>query len=297
MKTIEWHMSQLSLKFEDIHMIHYLCDTSWLLYRGYFSCSKIWEEYPEIHFLCKKIESLLVRKDASVCLCLDGSDTKGRRLLGEDYKGNRGREGQRSVYDALSSFVHLLRNDRIKIYFNNSYESDEIIFTLSRTLDGRKKIISGDKDILQSLKSDTVIDNGSDRVVTEESYKFEYADKFFEIEPIKLPIFRAIAGDASDTLYPPVARFPRKLAANIVNLLDYSGECPTLYQLNCIKESLKGSEKKWVDKLVVAYDKFRVNFDIMKLNVIEDDICCEYDREQATISDFLKSKIERLNSL
>lgn len=278
-------------------MINYLIDLSWLLYRGYYSCSSIWDEYPEIHFLCKKFESLLANKSAVICACLDGRDTKGRRLLGEAYKGNRGREGQRSVYEALSSFVHLLHNDRIKIYFNNSYESDEIIFTLSRILEGRKKIISGDKDILQSLKSDTVIDNGTDRVITEESYKFEYADKFFEIDPEKLPIFRAIAGDASDTLYPPVARFPRKLAANIVNLIDYSGECPTIYQLNCIKESLKDSEKKWVDKLIAAYDKFKVNFDIMKLNVIKDDICCEYDRDQVTLSDFLRSKIERLNTL
>lgn len=277
--------------------MHYLLDVSWLLYRGYYALSHIYEEYPEIHFLCKKIESLLTRQDAIVHLCLDGYFTKGRRLLGESYKGNRYRDGQRSVYEALSSFVHLLNNDRVKIYFNNNYESDEIIFTLSRTLEGRKKIISGDKDILQSLKSDTVIDNGTDRVVTEESYKFEYADKFFEIEPTKLPIFRAIAGDASDTLFPPVARFPRKLAAHIVDLLDYSGECPSIYQLNSVKESLKDSEKKWVDKLIIAYDKFSINFDIMKLNVIEDDLRCDYDREQVAISDFLKSKIERLNTL
>jgi 5'-3' exonuclease len=290
-------MSQLLLKFEDAYMIHYLCDTSWLLYRGYYALSHIYEEYPEIHFLCKKIESLLARQDGCVYLCLDGYSTKGRRLLGEKYKHNRCRDGQRSVYEALSSFVHLLHNDRIKIYFNNDYESDEIIFTLSRTLEGRKKIISGDKDILQSLKLDTVIDNGTDHVVTEESYKFEYADKFFEIEPAKLPIFRAIVGDVSDTLFPPVARFPRKLAANIVTSLDYSGDCPSVYQLNYVKESLKDSEKKWVDKLVAAYDKFKVNFDIMKLNVIEDNLTCDYDREQVAISDFLKSKIERLNIL
>lgn len=76
-----------------------------------------------------------------------------------------------------------------------------------------------------------MIDNGTDRIVTEESYKFEYADKFFEIEPSKLPIFRAIVGDASDTLPPPVARFPRKLAAHVVGLLDYSCDCPSLYLL------------------------------------------------------------------
>ena len=249
MKTTELLMSQLSLRFEGVNMIHYLCDTSWLLYRGYYSCSKIWTEYPEIHFLCKKIESLLSRKEATIHLALDGYVTKGKRLLGEAYKGNRCRNGERSVYEALPTFVSMIHNERIKIYYNVNYESDEILFTLSRILDGRKKIISGDKDILQSLKQDVVIDNGSSRVITEESYKFEYADQFFEIEPIKLPIFRAITGDASDTLYPPVARFPRKLAAHIVNMLDYSGECPSIYQLNCAKESLKDSEKKWTSLL------------------------------------------------
>lgn len=96
-------------------MIHYLCDTSWLLYRGYFGCSSIWKEYPEIHFLCKKLESLLARKDSIIHLCLDGGSSKGYKLLGEEYKKNRNKEGHRSVYEALSSFIHLLNNDRIKI--------------------------------------------------------------------------------------------------------------------------------------------------------------------------------------
>lgn len=284
-------------------MIHYLCDTSWLLYRGYYSCSKIWEEYPEIHFLCKKIEQLLARKDAIVHLALDGRNTKGRRLLGEAYKGNRCRDGERSVYEALSSFVRLIHNDRINIYYNMNYESDEILFTLSRTLDGRKKILSGDKDIFQALKPDTVIDNGSDRVVTEESYKFEYADKFFEIDPIRLPIYRAIVGDASDTLRPPVPRFPHKLAAAIAHSVSYDGECPTIDQLRSVSKEFSDSEKKWVEKLVAAHKSFSVNFDIMKLNVIDDDLTTNINDEYYStyqlvkLSDFLKSKIERLNTL
>jgi len=278
-------------------MIHYLCDTSWILYRGFFSCSKVWSEYPEIHFLCKRIESLLTRKDSDLFLCLDGASHKGRRILGESYKKDRNKEMHRSVYEALPTFVSLLHNDKIKVCYNNNYESDEIIYTLSKTLDGRKKIISGDKDIFQALSNDVVIDNGKNLIITEESYKFEYSDKFFEIEPNKLPIFRAITGDISDTLYPPVARFPKKLAAYIVKQLDYNGECPSIYQLNYVKDFLKDSEKKWVDKLIAAYDKFKVNFDIMKLNIIEDNLTCDYDREQVIISDFLKLKIERLNTL
>lgn len=279
-------------------MIHYLCDVSWLLYRGYYSCSKIWEEYPEIHFLCKKIESLLARKDAIVHLALDGYNTKGRRLLGESYKSNRGRDGERSVYEALSAFIKVLHNDRIKIYYNTNYESDEILFTLSRTLEGRKKIISGDKDILQALKQDTVIDNGSNRIVTEESYKFEYADKFFEIDPEKLPIFRAIAGDPSDTLDPPVKRFPHKLAARIAKDIEYTGDCPTIDSLKSVSNNYKDSEKKWVYKLIEAYKPFSLNFDIMKLNVITDDLVNnQYNYQEVDLGDFLKSKIEKLNTL
>lgn len=278
-------------------MVHYLIDTSWCLYRGYFSCSKVWADYPELHFLCKKLESLLSRKDCFVYLCLDGQYTKGKKLLGDGYKAGRRTEDSYNVYKGLASFIKILNNDRIKVLYNKNYESDEIIYTLSRTLEGRKKIVSGDKDLFQALTKDVIIDNGKDLVITEESYKFDYADKFFEIEPSKLPIFRAITGDASDTLFPPVARFPRKLAARLVELLDYSGECPSKYQLNSVKESLKDSEKKWVDKLIAAYDKFSTNFDIMRLNVIEDDLSCEYDKELVAISGFLKLKIEKLNTL
>ena len=201
------------------------------------------------------------------------------------------------MYEGLASFIKLLHNDRIKIYYNNDYESDEIIYTLSRTLDGRKKILSGDKDLLQSLNKDTVIESFKGLVTTDESYKYEYADKFFEIEPRKLPIFRAIAGDASDTLFPPVKRFPRKLAAKIVESLDYDGTCPTIEQLKNVAVDFSDSEKKWVAKLIESYKSFSTNFDIMKLNVITDDLTHnKYNYAEVELSDFLKSKIEKLNT-
>ena len=111
-------------------MIHYLMDVSWILYRGYFTAKAIWDEYPEIHFLCKKITSLLERKDVILHLCIDGCNVKGKNLLTEQYKSGRRQEGSYNVYLGLSAFIHLLNNDRIKVYFNNNYEADELIFTL-----------------------------------------------------------------------------------------------------------------------------------------------------------------------
>lgn len=278
-------------------MIHYLIDVSWFLYRGYFACSKIWDEYPELHFLCKKLESLLSRKDCMIHLALDGSKPKGRRLLGEQYKANRS-NGSYNVYKGLSTFISLISNDRIKIYYNDDYESDEIIYTLSRTLDGRKKILSGDKDLLQSLSKDIVIESFNGLITTENSYNDEYADKFFNVPPYRLPIFRAIVGDTSDTLKPPVARFPKKLAAKISSNIEYNGECPTIDQLKLISSNYKDSEKKWVNKLMDAYKSFNLNFDIMKLNVITDDLVNnQYNYQEVDLCEFLKSKIEKLNTL
>jgi DNA polymerase-1 len=278
-------------------MVNYLIDVSWMLYRGYYSMSHVYKEYPELHFLCRKIESLLSRKDAFCFLCLDGRTPKGRRILGEQYKAGRHKEDSYNVYSGLASFVKLLNNDRIKVIFNDNYESDELIYTLSRMLDGRKKILSGDKDLLQALTKDVIIDNGSNLVITEESYKFDYADKFFEIDPYRLPIFRAIVGDSSDTLKPPVSRFPKKLAAKIAKDVSYNGSVPTIEQLQNISLLYSDSEKKWVNKLIEAYVPFSINFDIMKLNVITDCITEQYIRQEVSLDDFLTSKILKLNTL
>ena len=278
--------------------IHYLVDVSWMLHRGYFACSRIWTEYPEIHFLCKKIESWLSRKDVILHLCLDGRNIKGRRLLGEQYKAGRHQDNHYNVYAGLSTFINLLNNNRINVYYSNDYESDELIFTLSRTLDGRKRIISGDKDLLQSLKSDVVIEGSNGLITTYETYQYEYADKFFGIQPEKLPIFRAIVGDTSDNLKPPVIRFPKKLAAKIVNDLDYNGSCPSINQLSKIDlNNYSDSEKKWLDKLISNYSLFNTNFEIMKLNVITDNISNKYKNDSVEFSDFLKNKISCLNNL
>lgn len=278
--------------------MHYLIDVSNLLYKGYFSAKNIWDNYPELHFMCKKLESILsANKDNIIHMCLDGFRPKGRRLLGEKYKEGRRSEDAYNVYTGLSSFVNLLNNDRIKIYYNEELESDEIIFTLTRTLDGRKKILSSDKDIFQALNENVIIDNGNDFIITNESYKFEYADKFFGIEPIKLPLYRAITGDPSDKLAPAVSRFPHKLAAKLVNEFNYNGNLFTTDDLKILSANYSDTEKKWINKLIESYDNLILNFEIMKLNVVTDSLNEKYEYKSVEFDEFLKNKILKLNTL
>ena len=277
--------------------MHIIIDTSWVLYRGYFSSKHIWEHFPELHFFCKLLNSYLNNKDNIIHLCIDGWNTKGKNLLNDNYKAGRKKEDSYNVYAGLSTFVSLLDNNRIKIYYNKDYEADEIIYTLSHTLDGKKKILSADKDLLQALSADISIENGSKFVITNESYKYDYYDKFFGIEPNKLPLLRAIIGDISDSLKPPVPRFPHKLAAKIVQNIDYNGTMPSKQQLSNLKIELSDTETKWFSKLLDAYDKFNINFQIMKLNIINDNLHEEYNSKQIDIDNFLKSKILNLNTL
>ena len=130
--------------------MHIIIDTTWVLYRGYFSSKHIWEHFPELHFFCKLLNSYLSNKDNIIHLCIDGWNTKGKILLNDNYKAGRKKEDSYNVYTGLSTFVSLLDNNRIKIYYNKDYEADEIIYTLSHTLGGKKKILSADKDLLQA---------------------------------------------------------------------------------------------------------------------------------------------------
>lgn len=277
--------------------MYYLVDTSNILYRGYYSSKAIWDDNPELHYLCKKLESLLQRKDAIICLCLDGYLTKGKMLMNEKYKEGRHQEDSYNIYEGLSSFIKLLHNDRIKVFYNKHLEADEVIFTLSKKLEGRKKILSSDKDIFQALSEDVVIDNGSNYIISEESYKLEYAEKFFGIEPARLPIYRAITGDASDTLKPPVLRFPHKLAAKISKEVPYNGTIPSIEDIKNISKDYSSSELKWINKLIECYQAFNVNFEIMKLNVVDDSLDESYDYKEVELSPFLKSKIIKLNNM
>lgn len=290
-------MYTLLFFFYNGFLMKYLLDVSWLLYSGYFSTSKVWGEHPEIHFLCRKMEWLLCQKDAELYLCLDGCDTKGKKLLGDDYKSGRNESAKQNVYQALYTFISLLNNKRIHVCYNSEYESDEIIYTLSRTLEGDKCIVSGDKDLLQSINEQVSVDNRSDKIITESIYYERYGDLFFGIEPRKLPLYRAIVGDASDTLKPPVHRFPRKLAAKITKDFNYQGYLPTKEELMSLSEKYTVSEKKKVSALIDAYDKFKTNFDIMKLTVITEDIYKTYRGNIISLSDFLTGKIKRLNAL
>lgn len=215
-----------------------LIDTSNLLYRGYYS----FPNHPcgEIFYTLTTIRSFLTQKNTYVYLCLDGKP-KGK-FLDEEYKANRN-HGDISVYRYLPQLVYLLQNlNRVHIAYNPNLEADEVIFSLTRILDGYKLIVSTDNDLLQSLREDTEIQR-KDKIVNEKYYREGMIQKFHAVTPSRLPIYRAIVGDTSDNLHPPVSRFPKELAAQIAESVFYDGFVPTKEQLQVTFQSFDNLTK------------------------------------------------------
>lgn len=264
-------------------MLNILIDTSNLLYRGFYS----FPNHPcgEVFFTLTTIRSFLTVPTSHIYLCLDGKP-KGKQI-NEEYKANRN-HGDVSVYRYLPQMVYLLQNlKRVHIAYNPELEADEVIYSLTRTLEWNKLIVSTDNDLLQSLKPDTEIQR-SEKVINEEYYRTEMTTKFHSVTPARLPIYRAIVGDTSDNLKPPVPRFPKELAALIAENIPYDGTAPTKESLSTLFNSfdkLTQSKKDKLNALLESYDLFRSNFTIMKLDV-HTDLNYPYLKENPVIPNF-----------
>ena len=261
-----------------------LIDTSNILYRGFYSFPK--HPCGEVFFILTTIRSYLNSPDTHVYLCLDGK-AKGKQI-NEEYKANRKHEDAVSVFRHLPYLVYMFQDlNRVHVKYNPNLEADEVIFSLTRLLDGDKIIISTDNDLLQSLKEDTCIQR-QDKLINEQYYREEMTHKFHAVTPSRLPIYRAIVGDSSDNLKPPIARFPKELAALISENIEYDGTVPTKEHLQQLLDGLKDLTKTKKDKiklLIENYDMFKSNFEIMKLDV-HTDLDFPYLKENPVLQSF-----------
>lgn len=150
--------------------------------------------------------------------------------------------------------------------YNKDKEADDNIYSLSRKINNTSIFInSGDNDLMQSLTSDNrvsvvrKISKGNPEIIdwdtftslpeTSSTYK-----KFLNIAPSKLPFYRAIVGDSSDSLK-GVTRFPHKIAKEISERAEVLGDL--------FKEDIY--ESKYSSRLIENKDTIIFNYQMMKL--------------------------------
>lgn len=239
----------------------FLIDYLWYCYKCYFVndhlSNKQGIKTGHLYGVANLVERILTIEPDSLILMAIDDGSQNRKLLNENYKANRAE----SVFDKnLWEHSYNLFNDFDNVYFAicDNAEADDVMYSVSRIKKYNNEfiIVSGDNDLMQSLDETTKIVRkitfkGFEQVITEGSDY--YKNRFGELTPSKIPIYRAIIGDKSDNLPPVRKRFPKRVA------MYYAENYPVLdtFQFNA-KDAQYLSE---IDNSQI----FKTNLEIMKL--------------------------------
>lgn len=197
----------------------FLIDFLWYCYKSYY----VHEDFENgngvktghLYGMSNLVQRILtIAPDALIIMCEDYG-AKERKELDENYKANR----KENIFTDIWDYAHDLYADfpNIQFAYNEGYEADDMMFSISRIKNYNNHfiIISGDNDLMQALDSTTMIARkvtykGLQNIITPNSDY--YKEKFQDLPPEKIPIYRAIIGDKSDNLKPIKSRFPKKVA-------------------------------------------------------------------------------------
>ena len=170
-------------------------------------------------------------------------ETNFRNTLTEGaYKGTRDQDRNKEVYSSVDSILDIVECLGVKNIFPGKLEADDVISWLSKTVPGKKIIISVDKDFIQLVAPDISYYSPVKKQLVD-SYNFEVT---FEVTPKEYLYYKAIIGDVSDNI-PGIEGYGKvkglKLAVSY-NEYTNTGECEEkdLY-------TIKANEKTILDNL------------------------------------------------
>lgn len=189
-------------------------------------------------------------------LCLDAAGaSKSRREIFPDYKANRVKEGP----DLLGPQMLILKQVFSLLEFCtfgiSGYEADDIIATLSRSMQeyfDEIVIVSGDKDLL-ALVSDKVF-----MLDTMKRIEYTISDVILKmgIPPNQITDYLALVGDAADNIPGCKGIGP-------------AGACDLLKKyesIDAIYNNIDAVDKKYIKKLVSSKDNVMMSYKLASLN-------------------------------
>lgn len=255
-------------------------DLSWQLHRNFYVFKNFHTITPaglklpngHLYGTLQAIQSFLSMPgypNTAVVIVRDGVP-KDRILLTES-TGRSYKEGRAELeYNFFNDIPYIVKLASIhpNVYFsyNEDKEADDNLYNLSRKIDLAKVFInSGDNDLMQALTEDNrvsivrkvikgepeIIDWDRFTTIEEENSLYK---KFLRISPSKLPIYRAIVGDASDSLK-GIPRFPHKKAKEIAENVETFEE---IFENNFV-------ESQYNNKIKENKETLKFNYQMMKL--------------------------------
>jgi len=125
------------------------------------------------------------------------NETNFRNTLTEgSYKGTRDQDRNKDVYASAEGVVKLTETLGVRNIFPGKLEADDVISWLSKNIDGKKIIISVDRDFIQLVAEDISYYNPIKKQLIDVS-NFE---EEFNLTPKEYLYYKAIVGDTSDNI-------------------------------------------------------------------------------------------------
>ncbi len=161
----------------------------------------------------------------------------------------------------------------IKHFEIENYEADDIIGTLSKTVDEEDEfiatIVSSDKDLLQLISDEVVV-----KLLKQSGHIMMDRNEFMEayhVEPIKMIDLKSLMGDASDHI-PGVKGIGEKTA---INLIEKYGSLDGVYEnLDSISPKMREKLENDKDNAYMSYDLATIYREVPLPFSLED---CKYN--------------------
>ena len=219
-----------------------------------------------IHVFLSVLEKLRKNPEISdIIIIFDAKGKNRRHEMFESYKATRQAMPEDLIVQ-LNILKEMLPYTGYPIYCVEGYEADDVINTLSQTIDNRVWIVTKDKDLHQLVNDKVQIyDYQKDEVIDREKVYEK-----FGLYPESIPDMLALMGDTSDNI-PGIAGIGPKTAKTLLD--DYKN----LDNIFANVENLKGKTK---EKIMQGRESAYLSRELVKLFFIDNMTPSHIERDE-----------------
>ena len=240
-----------------------LVDGNSLAYRAYYAMPFLTSPDGEntgaiFGFLNMLIKTIEDYDPKYVAVAFDFSKKTFRNEIFKDYKGTR-QETPPELKEQFPKIKELLKKMNIKIYEFEGIEADDILGTLSKaTKQTHNYILSGDRDLLQLINSNTEILLTKHGTSDVKLMNIDSLQSEMNLTPSQIVDLKSLMGDTSDNI-PGVKGIGPKTAQS---LIDEFGNLDNIYKnIDNIKLSLKNKLVENKDDAFMSYKLAEIKTD------------------------------------
>ena len=241
-----------------------------------------------IHVFLSVLEKLRKNTEISdIIIIFDAKGKNRRHEMFESYKATR-QAMPEDLITQLNILKEMLPYTGYPIYCVEGYEADDVINTLSQTIDNRVWIVTKDKDLHQLVNDKVQIyDYQKDEVIDREKVYEK-----FGLYPESIPDMLALMGDTSDNI-PGIAGIGPKTAKTLLD--DYKN----LDNIFANVENLKGKTK---EKIMQGRESAYLSRELVKLFFIDNMTPSHIERDEEKLKYYyelyqLKQQLSSLNNV